>query len=804
MRWALLLMVFLLPMAIPLSVGWAEDVGRNAEWIEWTAPEQVHVHQNETVSTSITLHNKADENQALTIETLSIPAPLSTVGLPVTELLVPNHLKQVAFGIRAPPGAAYQNLTVSFSITSDLNPELNETVEVNVAIVPRSNLNFGVDDFAAFTVDELVRTAVAVNITNNASLNDNVTFNLYTDSDWSWGWNMPDVNGNEAYMTLAPDTLAYVYLWVDVPAVENGAPLAETGPRFILSAVSGLDKAVSTWTFDLLMNEKKNATIDSIESTLTVAPNQDGRLQAVVRNVGNTPNTLNITLQGLTADGNPLPNTPKADRFNSSGWVVALFGGLEDLLLQPNESRVIEIGFQAPNTFEGAMHVELRVFANGDASSLKSARVVASINRISAGEVEHEPTGCQAILPNESCTVSVDVLNTGNAYNTFLLRETGTTGGFEVSIPAEGRLVQPNQGVRFEDITITAPADALAFTVGTTTIEVLDDTGQVVDSTTVEMKVAPQIKWSFRNVEEQVNAKGRLSIAMEVRNDGNAVDGLIVQLQSSHSVDMGFIPPDIAVYEEGVEFPRSFEVNDIPLNSNFTIRAWVQLPQDQTSNGTVYINTTIRSRFAPELPFVHTSEGDYLGVAWQPSETADEGIDWGGMANTAVAYVKAWSGVMFSILLASIILYKAVIDRQRRLDESHILPYQATDEQAEDWMSQYQKEPVVQAQDASPAAPPQQVPKATYEAMFRHQHGSSQPPQPHVEKGLVSAASIVLDQRTEDANKNKANETLADLQTAGPSAPLAANQALVEPSSSSVPLPTNREVHPPVVDDLEF
>ena len=55
------------------------------------------------------------------------------------------------------------------------------------------------------------------------------------------------------------------------------------------------------------------------------------------------------------------------------------------------------------------------------------------------------------------------------------------------------------------------------------------------------MKVAPQIKWSFRNVEEQVNAKGRLSIAMEVRNDGNAVDGLIVQLQSSHSVDMGFI-----------------------------------------------------------------------------------------------------------------------------------------------------------------------------------------------------------------------------------------------------------------------
>ena len=160
----------------------------------------------------------------------------------------------------------------------------------------------------------------------------------------------------------------------------------------------------------------------------------------------------------------------------------------------------------------------------------------------------------------------------------------------------------------------------MAFTLGTSRIELLDDTGTSVDEVAVPLKVAPEIMWTFRNVEEQVNAKGRLSIAMEVRNDGNAVDGLIVQLQSSHAVDMGFIPPGIAVYEEGIEFPRSFEINDIPLNSNFTIRAWAQLPQDQTSNGTVYINTTIRSRFAPELPFVHTSTGTTLAFNGNPSQ----------------------------------------------------------------------------------------------------------------------------------------------------------------------------------------
>ena len=173
------------------------------------------------------------------------------------------------------------------------------------------------------------------------------------------------------------------------------------------------------------------------------------------------------------------------------------------------------------------------------------------------------------------------------------------------------------------------------------------------------------------------------------------------------------------------------------------------------------------------------------------------------MASTAVAYVKAWSGVMFSILLASVILYKAVIDRQRRLDESQTLPYQETDKQADDWMSQYQKEPVVGEQVSAPAAPLQEVPKATYEAMFRHQHGSAEAPQPQVESALISAASIVLDKRTEEAKKSKADAVLADLQSSGASAPLSANETLVQPTSSSVPLPPGADVPPPV-DDLEF
>ena len=179
MRWAFLLIVFLSHLALPVVSGVAMNGGRENSNLEFTAPDEVYVHQNETVSTYITVHNKADQNQAFTIEPLSLPNELSVVGLPKTEVLVPNHLKQMAFGIQADVSAPFQNYTVSFSITSDLDATVNETVVMEVHVVPWSNLNFGVDDFIAFTVDELVRTSVAVNLTNNATHSDDVTFNLY-------------------------------------------------------------------------------------------------------------------------------------------------------------------------------------------------------------------------------------------------------------------------------------------------------------------------------------------------------------------------------------------------------------------------------------------------------------------------------------------------------------------------------------------------------------------------------------------------------------------------------------------------
>ena len=119
-------------------------------------------------------------------------------------------------------------------------------------------------------------------------------------------------------------------------------------------------------------------------------------------------------------------------------------------------------------------------------------------------------------------------------------------------------------------------------------------------------------------------------------------------------------------------------------------------------------------------------------------------------------------------------------------------------------MGQYQKEAEETLTVAPSSSPAQEVPKATYEAMFRHQHGVPETPRPAIDSQLVSAASLVLDQRTEEANKNKADQLLGNLQSQGASVPLPANQALAQqPASTAPPLSSDGAKSPPV-DDLEF
>ena len=108
-------------------------------------------------------------------------------------------------------------------------------------------------------------------------------------------------------------------------------------------------------------------------------------------------------------------------------------------------------------------------------------------------------------------------------------------------------------------IQINIDENAIAYTQGKVYFQLKYGGSSVIESYEVEVLVGPNVNWTFLDANSDVDSKNSLSFSVQLRNDGNLNDGLIVQLQSSHSTDMGFNLPEGAIVEDGVENPRTFE-----------------------------------------------------------------------------------------------------------------------------------------------------------------------------------------------------------------------------------------------------
>ena len=810
-----------------MAIATVESQARESnEIMSLYTPSEVIVHRGEMSEVFFTTHNIADGIQTFTANIENVSSDLSITGLPLNYTLVENHLQQLKFNVTASSSSEYGSTFITLNITTDMDSSFVVS-QILVTIAPQSNLTFGVSGVSTFTVDAGTRTSVAVNITNNAMLDDNITYDIYSTSAFNWGWTMNETAGNNAFETLVPGQLSYVFVWIDIPEVIDGVPLQGQGPQFTLKAVSGLDRALSQWSFDLIYDSFRNASIDFAEPDLELAPGEDGRLEITLRNTGNVDNRMNLTMQAIDENGDTLNGFAKSDRFENDGWTVALFNGLEDQFLGPNESRTIEVGFQSPVQYSGSINVRFFVFALGAYERTYSIDVGATIVRERAGDASLSTTGCHDLLPLQSCNSTIEVTNTGNAIDFYSLELLSAPSFVDVSVPSTGIEIANSFSDEFPEITITASNDSIAFENGNVSIAVNFLNSEQLQIINIPVKISPVINWSFENVSEEIDSKGRLSIVMTLRNEGNAFDGLIVQLQSSHSTDMAFIPPFIAIVEDGVEFPRSFEIDDIPTGANFTLRAWVEIPVDQQANGTIWINTTVRSKFSPEIEFVHTSSADYRGIPWQPAAEEDEPlIDFAQIMSTTWLVLKAWSFVILAVFVSSMILLKANTDRINRKAEEAIrselyAQKNKSPEQVDDWMgkfSQRSQQPEIESA--------LHVQKEHFEQAFTSRAGVSQPATQPMEPSLRDAAATVLEVHDAANVKMGADDLLGTIQQHGIAIPHQSNESLeiknsetemttrhdpqqilgespVAESVSSVPLPKSIPSMPDL-DDLDF
>jgi hypothetical protein len=239
---------------------------------------------------------------------------------------------------------------------------------------------------------------------------------------------------------------------------------------------------------------------------------------------------------------------------------------------------------------------------------------------------------------------------------------------------------------------------------------------------------------------------------------------------------MSFIPPSGAIYESGIEYPRSFEINDINLASNFTVRAWAEIPVDQISNGTMYLNISIRSIFTPDEPIEFTTSVQYYGTNWQDDEVKTNEKTLGDYVELTTDIVKSWFWVIISILASGLIINKAVRDRSDRLENQTMIDTinsANTAEKQDDWLAKFGSKRVETTLIESP-----EIAAERFERSFKNRAGQLKPVTAPIDEKLRDAAALVLDTHDKSIVRNEADELLNAIDLGGINQPVSDNEKL--------------------------
>ncbi len=772
------------------------SVSANANPFDFFIDEEVVIHPDETVQFRIAWHNIVGDERHFAIALNNSDSNLTIEGLPEDWTRVGSgRLGEMTINVTVLPNSNYETISFGLNITCQEVPDWHLMHNVDVIVSRWSNLQFGANDGSSFYVQQNVNTSLAVNISNNAGFDDFVKVRMDTNSNWQYGF-LNDQNGdNEVHLDLSDGDDVFINFWIITPAIIDGAPLAGTGPTFSLEAESSLDRRVESWTFSLEMQTFHNMTVDIVGENLSLEPDDDGRLEVTIRNNGNIDTYLDASLKfGNLND----------DRIESENWTVAIFNAFEFQSLAPNESRVIQIGFDAPNVNSGAFDVELVVMPQSFPQRASSVLISSEIDWQRSGTISTQGGDCNSVEWNETCQKMLEVENTGNFFESFSLEIVDDSGmNFEITSQAIGLAKGTTAQI---PLNMTPILDAEGLLPASAKVQLKLENGEVIDSITITSSTAPRVNWVWENAASSVNSN-RLEVVITMRNDGNTADGLVVRMSSSYFTDMSFIPPSNAIVEDGSTNIRSFEVVNIEKGSNFTFRAWAEIPDDQNSEDDFYLNITAHSRLAEENPFRYSANTSFDAAV----KTGDEGSSvvssLADFVSTFFSVMWAWKWIILATMVSALMINKSLRDRQARLEEAALLqPNTSTQEQPEDWMAEFanKKQPVPKIAESP------QIPSEVFTGMFQAVGGEKKPSAQPVDSQLVGAASTVLDHHDTMAVKSKLDSLASEIAEGEVSAPHSANVALpdniVPVTSRTVPLPKKQPEAPTMLDldDLDL
>jgi hypothetical protein len=773
-----IMLVFITLMMMPLV-----PVSANETPFNFYIDEEVVIHPGETVPFRIAWHNIVGFERHFEISVNQSHSNLTISEIPENWTSVASgRLNELNINLSVDQNSNFETIQFSLDIRCQEVPEWEERFEVNVVVSRWSNLNFGANDSSSIYVQQGVNTSLAMNISNNAGYDDLVKIRMDTASNWQHGF-VDDVSEDgELHLDLSDGADIYINFWVYTPSVQNGAPLAGTGPTFSLEAESSLDGRVISWSFVLEMQTFHNMSIDHVDENLSLSPGDTGRIEVTVRNNGNVDTKLDASL---------LVGSITGERVELNGWTIALFNAFEDNVLAPNESRVLDIGFESPNVNINQIEVELIVKPQAFPQRINTISVSSTIDWNRGGTLSLSGYPCISVEVNNTCQRQINIENTGNYYDEYSLILVNETG-MEFDITQDIIGLSRDQTSVDIPLNMTPFVGAEGYTPASAKLELHRIDGLLLDSISIESSTEPYVNWIWEDTESSIS-NGKLEVAITMRNEGNIVDGLVIRMSSSYYTEMSIIPPTGAIIEDGSTNIRSFEIINCEVGGDFTFRAWAKIPDTQGSDGEFFLNFTAHSRFSGENPFTYSTNSSFDGVV-EPDDEDNSVVDsFGNALSTTWNLIWAWKWIVMAVAGSGLLVNKSLKDRRARLENSALLaPLVKEDETPDDWLAEFsnKKQPVPAPVESM------QVPGEVFTGMFRAVGGHSKPTAEPVDSVLVGAASTILDHHDTITVKARLDSLATEIASGDISKPHNANIALPD---DIIP-ETSRTVSKPRID----
>ncbi len=600
-------------------------------------------------------------------------------------------------------------------------------------------LSFGANPNSSFSVEPGTAFRLTVNLSNNASFDDNVSVSLVGVDGWNYSFNSP------LNFSVGKASLEWVDFTIQVPEVVNGSPLAGIHHHWSLSAESLTTNHSTWWNFSIEVKPRHEIAIIASGEQLTLAPNSDGRIQITIKNIGNTPTRAAVTLQVLL-NGTADTNYPPAERIEAYGWTIALFNNYELDWVDVGEETTFEVGLLSPSEVAGDIAIEVKVRNVWGVERAKSTVISGEIEWLRNGSISAGDFACYRTDPGESCIGEIAVVNTGNYDDSFVLELVTSPEWIPNAIQSSEVSVSLGGTSTATTYELEINSTAIAFSKGMVVYQLrLQDSQTIVDTLSIDIEVAAVPDWEIFEITQDAQ-NGRLSVQYVISNYGNGLDGITVVMEVSHSPEQGLIPPEDAEYEGELIGLHSFSQNNITIGERYTFRAWTDIPVGEPENGTIWLNMTMRSTLEPNIFLFHSANATFIGLPYQTHAT-DEGftIGWEEIRSSVVNIWNSYAYTLMAMIIAGISIHLALKRRLKLNREERELEAKKVanriQENPEDWLQRFEdggEIPVV-----LPASP--EVSKEAFVADFRNIRGKPSPSSEPVEKELFGAAATVLD-----------------------------------------------------------